>query len=332
LTGAAESGTGEGAFRARAGALTLLYLAIPMRRRVLLAMLAEAATGAEVIDEADLPDPADPVPLEIITDPYLVEPVDPDVDPAAIDENTMLRPSRAGRDLLFVSEVLERWLHECPAGPLELGPDAASALSALLNGWASSVVHALAAKPSTIAEITEEIGVLGREAIEERVEEMLGAGLVVALRDEGDGERFGATEWLRRAIAPLAAAARQELRHPLEDTAPIAALDVQAAFLLTLPLLELAEELSGTCSLTAELEAGVAGSPTGVTALVERGRLLSCEVRLDGDADAWASAPASAWLDMVIDLDTALVSAGGDNRLADGLLRELHRALFPDNP
>ncbi|MET0305160.1 MAG: hypothetical protein ABW196_02900 [Solirubrobacterales bacterium] len=328
MTGAPESGTGEGAFRARAGALTLLYLAIPMQRRLLLAMLAEAATGADVLGNADMPDPEDPVPLEIIVDPYLVEPADPELDPEAIDEDTMLQPSRAGRDLIFVSEALERWLGQCPEGPLELGPDAAPALSALLNGWSSSVVHALAAKPSTIAEITEEVGVLDREAIEERIEEMLGAGLVVSLGEEGDGERFGATEWLRRAIAPLAAGARQELRHPLDDTAPIAALDVQAAFLLTLPLLELPRELSGTCTLAVELEEGVAGSPTGVEAVVEKGRLLSCEVHLDGDAEAWAAAPASAWLAAVIELDTEMVRVGGDSRLSAGLLDELHRTLF----
>jgi hypothetical protein len=331
LTGAPEPEIGEGAFRARAGALTLLYLAIPMQRSLLLAMLAEAATGASVVDDADVPDPDDPVPLEIIADPYLVEPADPDIDPAAIDENTLLRPSPAGRDLLFVSEVLERWLRECPAGPLALGPDAAPALSALLNGWSSSVVHALAARPATIDEIDEEVGVLDRETVAERVEELLDSALVVALGEEGDGERYGATEWLRLAIAPLAAAARQELRHPLEDTAPIAALDVQAAFLLTLPLVELPEELSGSCSLVVELDEGVAGSPTGVAALVEQGRLVSCEVRLDDDADAWAAAPASTWLDTVIELDTQMVRVGGNSRLAAGLFHGLHGALFGDS-
>lgn len=328
MTGAPESGTGEGAFRARAGALTLLYLAIPMERRILLAMLAEAATGAVVMDESDLPDPDDPVPLEIITDPYLVEPADPDVDPATIDENTMLRPSQAGKDLLFVGFALERWLHDCPDGPLALGPDAAPALSALLNGWASTVIHALAASPQTIAEVVETIAVLDYDRVEERIGEMLHAGLVDVLDGTGGEQRFGVTEWLRPAIAPLAAAARQELRHPLDDTAPIAALDVQAAFLLTLPLLELPQELSGTCSLAVDLEDGVPGSPTGVTVRVERGRLVSCDVRLDGEADAWASASAAAWLDTVIEQDTRQLRSGGDRRLAGALLGALHERLF----
>lgn len=329
MTGAPESGTGEAAFRARAGALTLLYLAIPMERRVLLAMLAEAATGADVIDEDDVPNPDDPVALEIIADPYLVEPVDPDVEPDAIDEDTLLRPSQAGQDLLFVSSVLERWLSDCPGGPVELGPEAAPALSALLNGWSSTVIHALTWRPLTIAETTEEIGVLDRDTVDERIEEMVDAGLLVALEEAGDDEeRFAATEWLRTAIAPLAAAARQELRHPLEDTAPISALDVQTAFLLTLPLLELPEELSGTCSLAVDLEQGVAGSPTGVTVRIEKGQLVSCEVRLAEDVDAWTSASAAAWLDIVIEASTAGVRNGGDSNLAAVLLSALHQTLF----
>jgi hypothetical protein len=328
LTGTPESGTGEAAFRARAGALTLLYLVIPMKRRLLLAMLAEAATGADVIDEDDVPDPDDPVALEIIADPYLVEPVDPDVDPGEIDEDTLLQPSKAGQDLLFVSSILERWLQDCPDGPLKLGPEAGPALSALLNGWSSTVIHTLAAKPLTVAEVTGAIGILDLDTVDERIEEMLDASMVEAIEEDGEHERFAATEWLRTGIAPLAAAAQQELRHPLEDTAPIAALDVQAAFLLTLPLLELPGELSGTCSLAVELEEGVAGSPTGVTVRIENGQLVSCEVRLAEDADAWASASAAAWLDTVIDGDTGQVRSGGDLELAQGLLHELHQTLF----
>jgi DNA-binding HxlR family transcriptional regulator len=301
-----------------------------MERRVLLEMLAEAATGAEVVNEDELPDPDEPVSLEIIADPYLVEPVDPTIDPSAIDEDTLLKPSQAGQDLLFVGSVLERWLRDCPSGSLELGPDSAPALSALLNGWSSSVIHALAAKPLTTAEIVKGIGVLDYDTVEERVEEMVDADLLIVLDAAAVGaeERFAATEWLRTAIAPLATAARQELRHPLDDTAPIAALDVQAAFLLTLPLLKLPVELSGTCSLAVDLDEGVVGSPTGVTARIEKGELISCEARLTDAADAWATASAPDWLDAVIDRDSGRVRSDGDDALITAVLRELHEALF----
>lgn len=43
-------GAGEGGFKARAGALTLFYLASPMDRGTLLKLLAEATTGAQVVE------------------------------------------------------------------------------------------------------------------------------------------------------------------------------------------------------------------------------------------------------------------------------------------
>jgi hypothetical protein len=325
LNGAPE---GEGGFRARAGALTLLYLASPMERSVLLALLAEAATGVEVMDELEVPDPEDPVGLEIIADPYLVEPADPDADPDdPIDWDTALQASPAGQELLVVGAVLERWLDSCPERSLRLGPDAGPALSALLSGWSSTVMHALAAKPLTVAEATEVVGTLSYDVVEERIEGMANTGLLDAL--SGDGEtRYAPTDWLSEGIAPLAAAARMEQRFPFGDTAPTAALDVEAAFLLTLPLLELPADLSGSCSLAVELSEGVLPSPAGVTARIDEGRIVSIEAHLDEKADVRASASAADWLDTLIEPDVKRVRTGGERRLARRLIYELHQTLF----
>ncbi len=314
---------------ARAGALTLLYIASPMKRDFLLTMLAEATTGVELLDAADVPDPNDPVDLEIIADPYLVEPADPDADPdAPIDWDTNLRAAPAGHELLFVAFVLERWLNNCPEGSIELGPEAGPPLSALLSGWSSTVMHALAAKPLTVAEATEAVGTLSYDVVEERIEDMENEGQLEALDGEDGEERFAVTEWLREGIAPLAAAARMEHRFPPGDTAPISALDVEATFLLTLPLLELPEELSGSCSLAVELDESVVPSPAGVTVQVEEGQIASYEVGLDGKADSWAAASAGDWLDTVIEPEAKLVRSGGERRLPHRLLYELHQTLF----
>jgi hypothetical protein len=324
-----ETEVGEGDFKARAGALTLIYLASPMKRSILLALLAEATTGVDLMDGIELPDPNDPVDLEVIADPYLVEPTDPDLGPDdPIGWDTTLRASPAGVELLFVGFALERWLNSCPAGALMLGPEAGPALSALLGGWCSTVMHALAARPRTVAEATEAVGTLGYDHVEDCIDEMENAGQVELLPGHGGEERFAVTEWLRMAIAPLGAAARMEYRHPPGDTAPIAALDVEAAFQLSLPLLELPKELSGSCSLAVDLEEGVIPSPAGVTARVEKGRVVSCEAGLDEEADALASAPAADWLDTVIDPDAKLVSSSGERQLARRLLYELHETLF----
>jgi hypothetical protein len=327
LSGATESG-GAGGFRARAGALTLLYLVTPMERSVLRAMLAEAATGVEVVDDFVPPDPEDPIDIAVITDPYMVEPADPDLGPGEIDEDTLLKPTPAGRELLVVAPVLERWLGRCPEGPLALEPDAGPVLSALLGGWCSMVVHALAAGPLAIEETVEALVVLSRETVEERIGDLVEAGLLDVLPGGGGVERFAVTEWLRMAIAPLAVAARLELRHPPGDTAPISARDVEAAFHLTLPLLELPGEMSGTCSLAVDLDKDVPGSPAGVTVRVERGEVVSCETGLEEVVDAWAAASAGDWLDTVIEPKVVHVRTGGNRNLARRLLHELHELLF----
>jgi hypothetical protein len=330
LTGAPESGVGEGAFKARAGALTLLYLTTSLKRDVLRPLLAEAATGARLMDELDVPDPADPITLDIIIDPYLVEPADPNHGPdEPIGPDTMLQPTSAGREVPFVGLVLQQWLNRAPGGPIELGPDAGAVIWALLSGWSSTVVHAFAAGSRTAAEVYEAIQLLDLETVETQIGAMEETGLLEALPgSEGEEKRFAITDWLRMAIAPLAVAARMELRHPPGDTAPIAALDVEASFQLTLPLLELPPDLHGSCSLAVELDKGVLNSPSGVTARVDRGRVVSCDAHLDEEAESWATATAPEWLEMAIEADTSLARAGGDTHLPGTLIKELHQTLF----
>lgn len=322
-------GLTEGRFKARAGALTLLYLASPVRRDLLLALLAEATTGVRVLEDFELPDPNAPIDLDVIADPYLVERADPDADPdAPIGWDTSLRASPAGHELLFVGRVLERWLRDCPDGALELGPEAGPALSALLGGWCSTVVHALAAKPLTDYEVADAVGTLDDEIVDQRIAELENAGLLESFVDERGEERFAPTEWLRRAIAPLAAAGRQEKRFPPGDTAPVAAIDVQASFLLTLPLLDLPARLSGSCSLAVELDEEVLPNPSGTTVRIEAGEVVAYGTSIDETADAWGTASAADWFDAVIERNATRVRTGGDRRLAGTLLQALHEALF----
>jgi hypothetical protein len=332
MTDMAENGAGEGGFKARAGALTLMYLASPMERSVLLTLLAEATTGARVLDELEAPDLDDPdTMLAIFNDTYLLEPADPDHPPGTpIGPDTMLQPTPAGREVPFVGVVLQHWLDRCPEGPVELGPEAGPVLAPLLTGWCSMVTHVLAAEPLTLVETHDAIQVLDLDTVEARIELMEEAGQVEALPGPEGEPRYAVTEWLRMGIAPLAAAARMELRHPPGDTAAVAALDVEASFLLTLPLLELPGDLSGSCSMAVELDEGVNGSPAGVTAQVENGRVVSCKRCLEEDADAWAAGSAADWLDTLIEPDAERVRSGGEHSLADTLLHELHETLFPN--
>jgi hypothetical protein len=320
----------EAGFRARAGALTLMYMLSDAERSVLRTLLAEAATGTSVQEIEPPPGREDEYRLDLFNDAYLLEPADPALGPGTpIGPDTLVQPTPAGREFVSVAAVLEGWLRAHPGGPLEPGEgeEGGIAVAALLSGWSASVTHPLAAGPLTVAQACEAVPTLDDELIEAYIASMEEVGLLEA-GEHGDGEtRYRPTEWLRRSIAPLAAAARMELRHPPGDTAPIAVADVEAAFLLALPLARLPERVAGSCALVVELEEEVVGGPAALTAHVEEGRVVALEPRPDRHADARAAAPAAEWLDAVID-GARTVETSGERPLARHLVDGLHEALF----
>ncbi len=319
--------TGE--YKPRAGALTLSFLNSTMSWDGLRAILAQAATGADLVDLDNLllPD-HDAAVTDIFADRYLIEPVDPNDDPDDIE--TMMQPSPAGREVPLVGASLNRWYEQCPNGLVTSGEDSGDVLWPLLCGWVGTVVHAVAARPRTTAEIHEAVGVLPLDLIEANVRLLGGVELIRAVPAEpaGGAERFEPTEWLRQAMAPLAASIRLELRHPRGDTAPVAAADVEAMLQLALPLLRMPGGLTGSCALSFELEEGVVGSPVGLTVRIEEGVVVACEPGIDPAADASAAGPIGDWLNALIEGETRGVRSEGDWRFPRDLLGGLHKALF----
>jgi DNA-binding HxlR family transcriptional regulator len=236
------------------------------------------------------------------------------------------RITPTGRRVLFVSFVAERWLQSAPDGPIDFESDVAEETTdALVQGWSAALMHALAREPMTLHELDHAIDGIRRRELKRRLLAMRSTGLVEARPSEGEGALYAVTDWLRYAIAPLAAAARLERHDPKEGMAPIDSLDVEAAFLLTLPLLELPAEVSGSCRLGVEVDGG---GLAGATARIEAGRVASCVVRVEDPADAWAIADPDDWLDTVIEPDAKRVATGGDRLLARLLLNGLHKTLF----
>ncbi len=234
-----------------------------------------------------------------------------------------------GRDLLVVAEVLQAWLAEAPEGPLALGsPAAKSAIKALVEGWATNMVRALAAKPLSLTELDRLIANLSYPSLERRLAAMRLAGQVEARPGPGRSTPYALTDWLRRAVAPLGAAARWERLHTAEGTAPITRVDAEAAFLLAVPLLDLPANLSGICRLGVEVRNGSGQRLAGVLVGVKQGRIASYASQVRGDATAWAHGSGSAWLRAIIEHDVSRLEVGGDRRLADALLDGLHSALF----
>jgi hypothetical protein len=316
-------------YKARAGALTLSYLSSTMSWDGLRAILAQAATGVDLVDvDAIVLPEGDEAIADTFADRYLLEPANPNDDPD--DPETKMQPTPAGREVPLVGAALHQWYGRCPRGPVVPGEDTGDVLWPLLCGWVSTVVHAIAAQPRSVAEVEEEIGVLPLELVEAHLGLLEEVDLIRPLPPERSGgeQRFEPTEWLRHAVTPLAAAARLELRHPRGDTAPIAAVDAEAILQLALPLLRMPSGLSGSCSLSVELDQGVVGGPVGMTARVEENRIVACEPGTDPVADAWVEGPTGRWLDAMIEGEARGMPSGGDRRLPRDILNGLHRALF----
>jgi len=235
----------------------------------------------------------------------------------------------AGEDLLVVAEVLERWLAESPHASRPFsGNCAKAAIGALAEGWSATLLRALAAKPLSVADLDSLIASFNYPSLERRIAAMRHAGQVEACPASGRETPYAVTTWLRRGVAPLLAAIRWERLHLAESSPPVAGLDVEAAFLLAMPLLRLDQELSGRCRLAVELPSGGEGRVAGVVAGLEEGSVASCTSRLDGTADAWASGSVGAWFRALIDHDGESLELGGDGRLARTLIAGLHKALF----
>jgi DNA-binding HxlR family transcriptional regulator len=198
--------------------------------------------------------------------------------------------ARPGRALLEVAEVLQGWLADSPQGPISLGGTAAkSAIKALVEGWSSAIIRALTARPLSLTDLNRLISGLNYPSLERRLAAMRLAGQIEAQPGKSRATPYAVTDWLRRSVAPLAAAARWERQHNPEQTNPIARMDIESAFLLAVPLARLSAEATGTCRLAVEVrnggsEPGLAGVQVGI----KEGQIVSCLARLDGQSAASA--------------------------------------------
>lgn len=236
-----------------------------------------------------------------------------------------------GRDLLFATDAVEAWLGLAPEGPIALdSPGAKVAIKALVGGWTSTIVRALAARPLTLTELDKLIDGCTYPALERRLSAMRLAGQIeLSDNEDGKGRHYTVGPWLRQAIGPLCVAARCERKHMPAATAPVARIDVESAFLLVAPLIDLCSGASGFCQLTVEAtEHGARRAWAGAQLTVEDGSLASCVARLEPQPLNWAAGTSLAWLDAVIERDVELLRFGGDVDLGREIVGGLHDALF----
>lgn len=232
----------------------------------------------------------------------------------------------AGQALLEVAAVLEKWLQKAPHGPLTIGGLAAkSATKALHGGWGANIVRAVAARTLTLTELNVLIPKISYPSLERRLGAMRLASLIEPTPGDGRGVPYKATDWLRLAVLPILAAIAWEQRFLEEPEAKIGGNDVEAAFLLALPLISLDPEVSGRCRLSVEIRGRPEPVFAGVVIDVEAGGIASCTARLRGSVDASASGTPGAWIRHVAGSDEPQLEMSGDCALSRAVVDALQR-------
>jgi DNA-binding HxlR family transcriptional regulator len=212
---------------------------------------------------------------------------------------------------------------------MQLGSaQAKSAIRALVDGWGAGMVRALVARPLSLTELDGIISSLTYPALERRLAAMRLLEMVEATSAAGRSRPYTVTHWLRRSIGPLAAATRWERRHRPEQTPPITTRDVEAAFMLSLPLLRLDPSASGTCRLAVQTNRGRTDGLVGVVVEVRDGMVVSCVTDLEGAPDSWVHGSPGGWLDALLDSDESSLELGGAPGLAGDLVKGMHGALL----
>lgn len=245
----------------------------------------------------------------------------------------------AGEEMLLVADVLTTWLARAPDGPIDLDSSTAkSAIKALVGGWSSSLMRAIASRPLTLTELNQLLTGISYPSLERRLTQMRLTSQIEPVPAQGRGTPYVATEWLRRSIAPLFAAGRWEQHHMKDRSRPVTGTEVEAALLLSVPLVSLPTGAAGACLLAA-VQTSTDKSPedppalAGVNVEVQGGQLVSTGVRTPEGPSNWALGTPEAWLNAIVVGDVRALRVGGsDPHLALDLAHGIHFALFSQKP
>jgi DNA-binding HxlR family transcriptional regulator len=233
----------------------------------------------------------------------------------------------AGRELLEVAESLEAWLNRAPDGSLSLETGSAKGvIKAFVDGWGSAILGTLAQRPMSLTELDSVIPALSYPALERRLSSMRMAGLVEAAPARGAGTPYMVTAWARQGVAPLAAAGHCEQAQMRRSAAPITQADVEAAFMLSLPLVGLPGGAAGRCHLMVEADPENGRDRSGVEVMVEGGQVVGCVASLAGEPGQYATGSAARWFSALLDARVELLDYAG-GKLPMQLVRGLHEAL-----
>ncbi len=234
-----------------------------------------------------------------------------------------------GREMLAVADAVEAWLARAPEGPAHLENEMGKAtVKALVSGWDSTMLRALAVRPFSLTELDNIISAYSYPALERRLAAMRLTGFVKPVQGNGGATPYAVADWLRQAMAPLLAAIRCERRHLTEVTAPLTRIDVETILLLGLPLVELDPTATGVSQLAVYGGDDSDWRSAGVRLSVESGRITSCTSKLEANAESWVRGSAADWLDALVCGASGQLEVSGNRAVTLEIVDGLHRALF----
>lgn len=320
----ATNGRAAGELSHRVGERTLAVLATPLNFRILRSLGGGPLRLAELRRATGLPAQTTlRGHLASLGEIGLVEKRPTEEMPYSV-ENAL---TAMGRDLLGVARHLEDWLGAAPSGELSLDSGSAKGvIKAFVDGWASTMVQRMAARPQSLTELDRGIPALSYPALERRLASMRMAGLIEARSGNGAGTPYSVTDWARHGVTPLIAAGHCETVHQGERAAPLTPGDVEAAFMLAIPLIRLPSAATGSCRLEVESDERGLAEPVTVTVTLESGRVVGCRSGAAPEVEHSAAGTARAWFLAVGEDAPEKLRLGGEE-LAERLVRGLHRAL-----
>lgn len=240
--------------------------------------------------------------------------------------------TESGEALLIVIASLEKWLGQKPEGPLLIdGAAGKAAIKSFSESWSSTVLQGVAPGPISLSGLANKLRDVTYPSVERRLSAMRRAGQIEAQPNGANATPYVVTEWMQRCVVPLAAAVRWEQAHLPDSPQSMSRGEVDTSFLLALPLLEVEAGMAGSCRMDVRMDDGEKG-PAGASAVVVKGRIVSCTAVREDANDAWATGSQPAWAEALTSSSKRKLRFGGDQPLAKALLGDLRLLLFAPPP
>ena len=170
---------------------------------------------------------------------------------------------------------------------------------------------------------------LDAERLRKHLHEMIAAGIIEEIEGPDGTTLYGLSDHRRRSTGVLMAATRWERRYRPDESAAVGAQDAEIFLRVALPLVRLAESMSGTCAMTMALDPAP-GAPRSLTvwARLRRGRVVAHSAGpLRSVPSASARGSVDDWLDALLDGAVDRLQIKGRRELVVALIQGIRDQL-----